>query len=63
MSSENESKNDTSNDEQINNSTTNDDKEIYDPEPFLGCRLCGKKFVSDIPYKKHMATFHPLTNR
>ena len=61
MSENNESKNDTSNgDEQINNSTTNDE-DIYDPEPFLGCP-CGKKFVSDIPYKKHMATFHPLTN-
>ena len=35
--------------------------DIYDPEPFLGCP-CGKKFLCDLPYKKHMATFHPLAD-
>ena len=43
--------------ENINDSTTNDEELLYDPEPFLGCP-CGKKYVCDIPYKKHMTTFH-----
>ena len=46
-------------DENIHDSTT-DDEVFYDPEPFMGCP-CGKKYFSDIPYKRHMAKFHPGT--
>jgi len=56
----NDSTTSNADDENINDSTT-DDEVFYDPEPFMGCP-CGKKYFSDIPYKKHMATFHPLTN-
>ena len=56
----NDSTTSNADDENINDSTTYDEV-FYDPEPFMGCP-CGKKYFSDIPYKKHMATFHPLTN-
>ena len=35
--------------------------DLYDHEPFMGCP-CGKKYVSDIPYKKHMAIFHEVSS-
>ena len=56
----NDSTTSNADDENINDSTT-DDEVFYDPEPFMGCP-CGKKYFSHIPYKKHMATFHPLAD-
>ena len=39
-----------------------DKSDLKSPQPFLGCQPCGKKFLSGIAQKKHMASFHPSTN-